>query len=202
MPQTTPAPFTAVPAARTPAIGSGSGPVPAPVPALAPSPATPVAPAGATPAQEALLATLQEAVKQHKATLVGLMQKVEEQGKRLQEAETVAKAAKDSAVRFFAQVGVPRLLGFNSIPPNSDAREDLACVQAHKGDWLPVALPVVYVARPDPESSSTVSDAWLRTFSVDALTLQVQEYWVRAVGDDGKTPAFARCTFHLPATQP
>jgi hypothetical protein len=158
--------------------------------------------AGATPAQEALLSTLQEAVKQHKATLVGLMQKVEEQGKRLQEAETVAKAAKDSAVRFFAQVGVPRLLGFTSIPPNSDAREDLACVQAHKGDWLPVALPVVYVARPDPESSSTVSDAWLRTFSVDALTLQVQEYWVRAVGDDGKTPAFSRCTFHLPAPQP
>ena len=146
-------------------------------------------------ADAAQITALQAVLAKQQAALVAFMQKVEQLGKRVTEVELGAQAAKDGAIRFFGQVNVARLLGFTSIPAGGEVREDLAVVQARQGDWLPLSYPVVYVSRTDPSTSSTVSDAWLRTFSVDAATLQVQEYWVRSVAEDGKTPAFSQCTF-------
>ena len=127
--------------------------------------------------------------------MVSLMKKNEELTKRLQGVEEIARSAKDQNVRFFGQVAVDRLLGFNEIPAGSVVLVDLACVQARRGVWLPLSLPGVYATRTDPVSASTVSDPWLCTYSIDTATLQVQQYWVRAVAEDGKTPAFSLCTF-------
>jgi hypothetical protein len=90
---------------------------------------------------------MQAVITKQQAAIASLIEKVEAADKKISAAQEAALAAKDSSVRFFGQVAVPRLLGFKSIPADGEVSIDAACVQASKGDWLPLSYPLVYVPR-------------------------------------------------------